>query len=137
LVVEALVDRLRRGRGQEPSDQSGDRRDQAQLIGHDDSLLITGIAICCARAASGHAAATPPSAASNSRRPMMTVIRPSRARCVSGTIARHECVVFTFKEGRMLVAVVRLRGRKPKGSVFRFAPERWGNRPASLRIAEN
>ena len=23
----------------------------------------------------------------------------------------------------MLVAVVRLRGRKPKGSVFRFAPE--------------
>src|SRR5262249_17868683 len=34
---------------------------------------------CCARAASGHAAATP-SAASNSRRPMVTVIRPSRAR---------------------------------------------------------
>src|SRR5262249_22627193 len=36
---------------------------------------------CCARAASGHAAALP-SAASNSRRPMVTVIRPSRARCV-------------------------------------------------------
>ena len=32
---------------------------------------ITGIAVCCARAASGHAAA-PPSAAINSRRPMMT-----------------------------------------------------------------
>jgi hypothetical protein len=30
---------------------------------------------CCARA-------TPPSATSNSRRPMVTVIRPSRARCV-------------------------------------------------------
>ena len=38
----------------------------------------------CARAASGHAAAAPPSAASNSRRPMVTVIRPSRARCVKG-----------------------------------------------------
>src|SRR5262249_16675957 len=31
---------------------------------------------------SGHAAAAPPSAASNSRRPMVTVMRPSRARCV-------------------------------------------------------
>src|SRR5262249_27676814 len=53
----------------------------------------TGIAGCCARAASGHAAAAPPSAASNSRRPMVTVIRPSRARCVEGTIARHERAV--------------------------------------------
>src|SRR6516162_1072494 len=35
---------------------------------------------CCACAASGHAATAPPSAASNSRRPMVTVIRPSRAR---------------------------------------------------------
>src|SRR5262249_22040071 len=41
------------------------------------------LACCCARAASGHAAG-PPSAASNSRRPMVTVIRPSRARCVRG-----------------------------------------------------
>ena len=40
-----------------------------------------------------------------------------------GTIPRYECAVLAFKEGRMLVAVVRLRGRKPKGSVFRFAPE--------------
>src|SRR6516165_3308139 len=38
--------------------------------------------LCCAPAARGHAAAAPPSAASNSRRLMMTVIRPSRARCV-------------------------------------------------------
>jgi len=30
----------------------------------------------------GHVTAAPPSAASNSRRPMVTVIRPSRARCV-------------------------------------------------------
>jgi hypothetical protein len=35
---------------------------------------------------------------------MVTVIRPSRARCVKGTIPRHERAVFTFKEGRMLVA---------------------------------
>ena len=54
------------------------------------------------RAASGHAAALP-SAASNSRRPMVTVIRPSRARCVNGTIPRRERPVFTFKEGRMPV----------------------------------
>src|SRR5258708_26701129 len=52
--------------------------------------------MCCgARAASGHATA-PPSAASNSRRPMMTVIRPSRARCVKATIPRHRRAVFTF-----------------------------------------
>jgi hypothetical protein len=57
----------------------------------------------CARVASGHAAAAPPSAASNSRRPMVTVIRPSRVRCVKATISRHERAVF-FKEGRMLVA---------------------------------
>ena len=36
--------------------------------------------------------------ASNSRRPMVTVMRPSRARCVKGTIPRHERAVFTFKE---------------------------------------
>src|ERR1700730_554424 len=51
---------------------------------------------CCARAASGHEAAAPPSAASNSRRPMVTVIRPSRARCVKATIPRHRRAVFTF-----------------------------------------
>src|SRR5262249_15445766 len=55
---------------------------------------ITGIAACCARAASGHAAATPPSAASNSRCPMVTVIRPSRARCVNEGY-RHERAVLT------------------------------------------
>jgi len=59
------------------------------------STPITGMAGCCARAATGHAAA-PPSATSNSRRPMVTVIRPSRARCVNGTIARHRRAVFTF-----------------------------------------
>src|SRR6516165_1323379 len=53
---------------------------------------------CCARAASGHAATAPPSAASNSRRPMVTIMRPSRARCVEGRIPRHARVVFTFKE---------------------------------------
>jgi hypothetical protein len=57
----------------------------------------TGMAGCCARAASGHAAA-PPSATSNSRRPMVTVIRPSRVRCVNGTIPRHERGVFFTQE---------------------------------------
>ena len=46
-----------------------------------------------------------PSAPSNSRRPMLTVIRPSRARCVEGTIARHERAVFTFKESRNAAGV--------------------------------
>src|SRR5215831_12128605 len=50
---------------------------------------------CCARAASGHAAAAPPSAASNSRRPIVTVIRPSRARCVNTRIPRHGRAVLT------------------------------------------
>jgi hypothetical protein len=44
---------------------------------------------CCACAASGHIAAAPPNAAGNSRRPMVTVIRPSRARCVKATIPRR------------------------------------------------
>ena len=35
---------------------------------------ITGIAACCARAASGHAAAAPPTSVMNSRRPMKAVI---------------------------------------------------------------
>src|SRR5262249_22356173 len=57
-----------------------------------------GIARCCARAASGHAAAAPPNAASNSRRLMVTVIRPSRARCVKERIPRLQRAVFTFEE---------------------------------------
>ena len=47
----------------------------------------------CARAVTGQATAAPPNAASNSRRPMVTAIRPSRARCVKGTIPRHERAV--------------------------------------------
>ena len=50
-----------------------------------------------ALAASGHATTAPPSAASNSRRPMVTVIRPSRARCVKATIPRHERAVLTAR----------------------------------------
>jgi hypothetical protein len=49
--------------------------------------------LCSARAVSDHATAAPPSAASNSRPPMVTVIRPSRARCVKVTISRHEHAV--------------------------------------------
>src|SRR5262249_12821328 len=63
---------------------------------------ITGIAARRARPASAHATTAPPSAASNSRRPMVTVIRPSRARCVNGTIPPQERAVFTFKGGTML-----------------------------------
>src|SRR5262245_36892623 len=52
----------------------------------------------CAPAANGHAAAAPPSATNNFRRPMVTVIRPSRARCVKGRIPRHERGVFFTQE---------------------------------------
>src|SRR5262245_14943545 len=85
---------------------------------------------CCARAASGQAAA-PPSPASNSRRPMVTVIRPSRARCVKETIPRHGRAVFTFKEGRMLVAVIQLRGRMPS---FPLCPRKRTYLPILERI---
>ena len=85
---------------------------------------ITGIAGCCARAASGHAAA-PPSAASNSRRPMVTVMRPSRARCVKGTIPRHERAVFTFKEaGCWLRPPRRSASTTPAASFSRTPPSR-------------
>jgi hypothetical protein len=35
---------------------------------------------------------------------MVTVMRPTRARCVKGTIPRQERAVFMLKVGRMLVA---------------------------------
>jgi len=60
--------------------------------------MVGNFFACCARAASGHAAAAP-SATSSSRRPMVTVIRPSRARCVKTMISRHECAVFTRRAG--------------------------------------
>ena len=49
--------------------------------------------VCCVRAASGHATAAPPSAASNARRPMVTVMRPSRARVrkCNDTTPRARC----------------------------------------------
>ena len=62
------------------------------VIGTDVFVVMDSRSSCCARAASGHAAA-PPSVAKKFRRPMVTVIRPSRARCVDGTIARHERAV--------------------------------------------
>src|SRR5215472_16819879 len=53
--------------------------------------------------ASGHAAAAPLSAASNSRRPMVTAMRPSRARCVRGTVSRHGRPVLTRRAGCWLL----------------------------------
>src|SRR5262249_35770488 len=75
-----------------------------------------------ASAAGAHAAA-PPSAARKSRRPMVTVIRPSRARgALKGRIPRLQCAVFTFKEGRMLVAVV--SGSKAERLGFPLCPRK-------------
>ena len=67
--------------------------------------------VCCARAASGQAAAAPPSAASNSRRPMVTVIRPSRGevRKRNDTMPRACCP---------LTAGLASRGRPPKNGAI-------------------
>ena len=46
---------------------------------------ITGIAGCCARAASGHAAAAPPSSVMNSRR-SHSITSSARASSVGGTV---------------------------------------------------
>jgi len=62
------------------------------------ALVPIGTFGSCPRAASGHAA-VPPSATSNFRRTIMTVIRPSRARCVKATIPRHERAVLTQRGG--------------------------------------
>src|SRR5262245_39013546 len=53
---------------------------------------------------------------------MMTLIRPSRARCVNATIARHERAVFRFKEGRMLaIAAVYRRAALIRAAVSSVA----------------
>src|SRR5262249_52832809 len=80
---------------------------------------IIGTFVCCARAVSGHAAAAPPSAASNSRRPMVTVIRPSRARCVEGRIPRRERAVLTARHPWR-------RGRTSAQRSARFTSSRSG-----------
>src|SRR5262249_30313416 len=54
----------------------------------------------CAGAASGKDTAAPKGVASNSRRPMVTVIRPSRTRCAKGRIPRCERAVLTASTRR-------------------------------------
>ena len=104
--------------------QSGDGRDQSgDLLSRNP---ITGIAGGCARAASGHAAAAPPSAASNSRSPMVTVIRPSRARCVKPTVPRHQRAVFTFKE-RPSAAMHRCSGVPSTSTDHHARPAKWAH----------
>ena len=72
------------------------------------------------RVASGHAVAALPSTASNSRRPMVTVIRPSRARCVMETIPRHERAVLSgTRRGRGGTPSTRRNGARP-AHVFWF-----------------
>jgi hypothetical protein len=53
---------------------------------------ITGIADCCARAASGHAAAAPPSVNMNSRRRMWIAMRPLRPEVVCMQIGRYHAL---------------------------------------------
>ena len=65
--------------------------------------MVGSLPACCARAASGQAAIMPPSAASNSRRPMVTVIRPSRARCVEAMISRHRACGLHVQQGHSVV----------------------------------
>src|SRR5215831_8360582 len=61
--------------------------------------MVGSLPGCGARAASGHVAAAPPSATSNSRRPMVTVIRPSRARCVKDDTTPPACSLHVREGG--------------------------------------
>src|SRR6516164_10141918 len=77
-------------------------------------------------AAIAHRTTAPPSAASNSRRPIVTVIRPSRARRVDGTIPRHERAVFTFKEGWIPALAAQQRDER-LSPLFPLASSRTGH----------
>src|SRR5262249_32955043 len=70
------------------------------------AILPAGTLLTARFRASGHATAAPPSAASNSRRPMVTVIRPSRARCVEGTIARRERTVLALHPAELRCGIL-------------------------------
>src|SRR5262249_33358526 len=74
--------------------------------------------LLCARAASGHATAAQQFPPSNGdcHTPLPCEVR-------KGNDTTPPVCSLHVRGGRMLVAVARLRGRKRKGSVFRFAPE--------------
>jgi hypothetical protein len=81
-------------------------------------------------AASGHAAAAPPSAASNSCRPMVTVIRPSRARRVKASAQRWGLRASIFKKEEALVdrdrKLSRIHCAGQRIGVARWRTERCG-----------
>ena len=89
--------------------------------------MVGTFPVCCACAASGHAAAAPPSAASNSRLPMVTVIRPSRARRV---IERYHATSVLSLTARHLARATRAPSRTVNVlAVFtpnETALHRWG-----------
>src|SRR6516164_11268520 len=86
VTVPLLALRFTRSR---TSHRVGSKRGLARIPDHRYRRLVRAHA-------SGHAAA-PPSAASNSRRLMVTVMRPSRARCVEGRIPREKLAVVTAR----------------------------------------
>ena len=63
---------------------------------------ITGIAGCCARAASGHAAAAPPSSVMNSRR-LHSITSSARASSVGGTSRPSALAVLRLMTSSYLV----------------------------------
>src|SRR5262249_50315706 len=90
---------------------------------------ITGIAGCCARAASGHAAAAPPTSVMNSRR-LIVAPRGSKPRTAS---SHSRPGLGTGRGGRGLRPIVlgwqcRLWVPRPASKPERFAPE---SRPTS------
>ena len=62
---------------------------------------ITGIAGCCARAASGHAAAAPPSSVMNSRR-SHSITSSARTSSVGGTSRPSAFAVFRLRRSFVL-----------------------------------
>jgi hypothetical protein len=70
-------------------------------------------------------------------RPMVTVIRPSRARCVEATIPRHERAVFTLKEGRMACFVGRKETTQQRAGQLSTLrrPNVWQRRRLAERLS--
>ena len=102
------------------SDPVGTRQMPHCVGGAASRYPITGIAGCCARAASGHAAAAPPSSVMNSRRPH-SITSSARASSVDGT-SRPSALAVSSVDHQLELA------RLPTGRSAGLAPLRM--RPA-------
>jgi hypothetical protein len=102
------------------------------------SQPITGIAGCCARAASGHAAAAPPSSVIKSRR--FTADASGVSDRNDSTLRYGSRLLRCGISVRPMSQMVQERRIGAVRNISAFRPtsrrRRWGNRPASFWIAE-